>query len=99
MNERNLTPPFKKGHSGNPGGRPKEFAAVKALARKHAEEAIQVLVQQLSSEDAKLRIAAANALLDRAIGKPVQPQAGADGDEPLEVTFRWASSFRVETMP
>ena len=35
---------WKKGQSGNPGGRPKEVAQVKALARQHCEEAIQTLV-------------------------------------------------------
>ena len=34
MNDDNLKP-FKKGQSGNPGGRPKEVAEVKALARAH----------------------------------------------------------------
>ena len=36
--------PFKKGQSGNPGGRPKVIAEVKELARAHTGEAIETLV-------------------------------------------------------
>jgi len=36
--------PFKKGQSGNPGGRPKIVGEVKELARTHTAEAIETLV-------------------------------------------------------
>ena len=41
--------PFKKGQSGNPGGRPKVVAEVKELARAHTAEAIQTLVSIMTN--------------------------------------------------
>lgn len=63
---------FQKGQSGNPGGRPKECAEVKALARQYGPEAIEKLVTLLRGEDARVAKAAADSLLDRAYGKPTQ---------------------------
>ena len=37
--------PFKKGKSGNPGGRPKVIAELRALARAHAPDAIKELAR------------------------------------------------------
>lgn len=65
--------PFKKGKSGNPGGRPKEFKEIQELARKHAPEAIAALVKVCTKGDSEsARVAAATALLDRGFGKPPQ---------------------------
>jgi hypothetical protein len=44
VNNGNLKP-FRNGQSGNPGGRPKEVAEVKALARTHTITAIETLVK------------------------------------------------------
>lgn len=63
---------FKKGASGNPGGRPKEAAEVKALAREYGAEAITKLVELLRGDDLRVAKAAADSLLDRAYGKPGQ---------------------------
>src|SRR5271170_3152838 len=65
--------PFKKGQSGNPGGRigvPKE---VRELARTHTEDAINRLVFWMKSDDPRASVAASNSLLDRGYGKPVAP--------------------------
>jgi len=43
--------PFAKGVSGNPGGRPRELADVKALAREHTTEAIETLVELMQRQD------------------------------------------------
>ena len=66
--------PFKKGQSGNPGGRPKTIAAVRDLARKHSFEAIETLVTIMrnKNEPASARRAAASDILDRGYGKPTQ---------------------------
>ena len=63
---------FQKGKSGNPGGRPKEIAEVKALARAHTTTAIKTLVKIAQSGKATdaARVLASVALLDRGWGKP-----------------------------
>lgn len=77
--------PFKKGQSGNPGGRPRENYEVRNLARSHTEEAIERLAFWMRSDNAKASPAACNALLNRAWGTPVQMTelTGRDGG-PLE---------------
>jgi len=64
--------PFKKGQSGNPGGRPKEDAEVRAAARLHGIAAIDKLVELMNDDDPRIQISAANAILDRGFGKPAQ---------------------------
>ena len=63
--------PFPKGVSGNAGGRPKAAHSIQELARKHTNEALDVLVQIMLNQKApsNARVAAANTLLDRAYGK------------------------------
>lgn len=74
--------PFRKGQSGNPGGRPKEDGDVKLLARQHTVAAIERLAHWLMSDNAKASVSAAQALLDRGYGRAPQAITGADG-EPL----------------
>jgi HEAT repeat protein len=63
---------FKPGVSANPGGRPKVAAEVRALAQEHSAEAVRILVEIMQNSKAPLasRAAAANNILDRAIGRP-----------------------------
>jgi HEAT repeat protein len=77
---------FKPGESGNPGGRPKEAAEVKALARSHCVEAITTLVRLMRSEDEKVAKAASDSLLDRGIGKPAQVIIGDVDEDPVQVS-------------
>ena len=65
---------FKKGHSGNPGGRPAVIAEIQQLARKHTGEAIDTLtaIMKDSSASPAARVSAASILLDRAGGKAPQ---------------------------
>ena len=85
---------FKRGQSGNPGGRPKRPATieayqtttdVRAAARSHTTTALQTLADAMRSEIAPwaARVAAANAILDRGWGKPSQAveHAGSVGVE------------------
>jgi hypothetical protein len=77
---------FKKGQSGNPGGRPKEDNDDKQLAREHSEEALQRLLTWMRSENPKASVAACQAVLDRAYGKPAQALIGGDeNDPPLKI--------------
>jgi hypothetical protein len=64
--------PFKPGQSGNPTGMSKNAAKVIKTAEDHVADAIEVLAKALKDKDSKVRIAAANAILDRGMGKPKQ---------------------------
>lgn len=65
---------FKKGQSGNPGGRPKVVGEVQELAREHSTEAIATLAAIMRDKKAPpaARAMASNSILDRAYGKPPQ---------------------------
>ena len=77
--------PFAPGQSGNPGGRPKENAEVKALARSHGKAALEKIVALMSSADERIALAASQTLLDRGFGKPTQPLSGDDEMPALKV--------------
>jgi hypothetical protein len=79
---------FQKEQSGNPRGRPKVVQEVRDLARLHTGEAIEVLASIMNDEgqDARARVAAASAILDRGHGKPqqcVNVQAAVERPEPI----------------
>ena len=62
---------FKKGSCPNPGGRPKEGAEIIALAKELSEDAVRSLHQlATNARSEKVRVEAAVALLDRALGRP-----------------------------
>jgi hypothetical protein len=65
---------FKPGRSGNPGGRPKEVAEVRELAKQHTEKAINVLERIMNDEKAppSAQVAAAESLLNRGWGRAPQ---------------------------
>jgi hypothetical protein len=62
---------------------------VKSLARTHANVAVKTLVQVMRDKEAPAhaRILAANAILDRGWGKPLQPIA-SEGDKPVRFVHR-----------
>ena len=83
---------FMKGQSGNPGGRPREIGEIRDLARAHTSDAIEALrgIAVDLSAPASARVAASEALLNRAWGRPSLAIAGPDEAEPLELIVRWA---------
>ncbi len=63
---------FKRGQSGNPGGRPKLPADIREAFKAKAPEALEVLIRCLQSDDDRIAMMAAQAILDRGYGKPAQ---------------------------
>jgi hypothetical protein len=76
-------PNWTKGVSANPGGRPRVIGDLKKLVRSYTDEAISALVDVMNNkaESGSARVSAAQALLDRGYGKPLQQvELGHPGD-------------------
>ena len=63
---------WQKGQSGNPGGRPKTPEYLKDRIRSLSDKAVDALEQALASDDDRVKIQAAQILLDRGYGKSAQ---------------------------
>ena len=74
---------WKPGQSGNPGGRPKVSAEIRDLARDHGAKAIERLVALMHSKNESVAVRAAEALLDRGYGRPVQGMALSGAERPV----------------
>ncbi|BAB50793.1 DUF5681 domain-containing protein [Mesorhizobium japonicum] len=61
---------WKPGVSGNPSGRPKTPEEVKEMLRALTPKAVQRLGEALDGDDQKLRVTAAQEILNRTLGKP-----------------------------
>jgi len=66
---------FTKGISGNPSGRPAQPEDVKEMLKAATAPAVQLLVDTMNDREAKpeLRVRCAELLIDRVLGKAVQP--------------------------
>jgi hypothetical protein len=85
---------FKKGESGNPGGRPKVIADLRALARAYAPDAIKELARlAIKAKSEAARVAAIRELLDRGYGKA--QQMVENEDDPSNKT---AEELRTELL-
>ena len=78
---------FRKGQSGNPGGRPKVLGEVQELARQCAPTVIVELARlALRAKSETARIAAIRELLDRAYGRPRQVvEVSVPAGDPLQM--------------
>jgi hypothetical protein len=75
---------FKKGVSGNPGGRPKGLQGFREWLEGTREQRQSALIQLLASEDERVRLEALKHADAYDYGKPSQPVTGEDGG-PLQV--------------
>jgi hypothetical protein len=82
-------PKFKKGQSGNPGGRPQGRTEFARLARKHAPECLERLMHWVRSTKGAASVRAAQLVLERAFGpSPTAEEAAMiSGDEGKTSTF------------
>lgn len=73
--------PFAPGKSGNPGGVPAHVKKIRDLCGKHSEAAFRTILHLMQrSRSDKIRLAAAEAILDRAGVKAMQIEVtGAEG--------------------
>lgn len=61
---------FKRGQSGNPGGRTAEIAEVQTIARRASPRAIKRLVELIEDDDPRVALLADEKVLKRVRGKP-----------------------------
>lgn len=88
--------PYKKGQSGNPGGRAREKPFLAALnmeiAKRGADrKALRKVAAALLEKAEAGDMAAINALMDRLDGKAMQP-VGGDEDHPFKLISEWRST-------
>ena len=89
--------PFVKGQSGNPGGRKKESGDLREMARAASPDMLQILINlaKTSASD-RSRVTAANAVLDRAYGKPAQTLGDGDGNPVEWIDLLRAARERID---
>ena len=76
---------WKKGQSGNPGGRPTVPAEVKEALLVACPRAVQRLIEFVEDPDPKIALTACERVIERVLGRVPLPLQGADG-EPLAVS-------------
>ena len=97
---------FQRGRSGNPGGRPKLPADIREAFKAKAPQALEVLTRCLQSDDDRIAMMAAQAILDRGYGRPTQSIDANIYDDPVRyivelpeksaTTEEWLENIRRE---
>lgn len=84
----------REGAGRKPGVPNKVKREIAEAAQEYSDKALEVLADvMLNSDNAGSRVAAANAILDRAHGKPAQAvKVAGDQDAPIQQVIRWALS-------
>jgi hypothetical protein len=90
---------FKPGQTGNPGGFSADIAAVRRLARENSIEAMQqILTLMRTAKDERVRLVAADKVLERSWGRPKEEdpkdRPPMDRERILEL-LRYASTLVV----
>lgn len=99
MEQRDHKGRFLKGVSGNPGGRTPMPEELKSAARGMSMKALKVLEDALNDDDPRVRIVAANSILERAYGKPAtaeKPEGGGSNSQAHITALLALSSSIVE---
>jgi hypothetical protein len=82
-----LLRPWQPGQSGNPGGPPKPVREALRLAREATPAAMRELIALLGDPDPRIRLLAANSLLDRGLGRARErPPADDDAEGPPDLS-------------
>ena len=86
--------PFEKGKSGNPGGRPKMDDETKTILKAAAPDAARLMVEMMNNPKVqpKLRMQAAEVVMDRVYGKATQPIEGSM-DNHIEIVMGGAEKY------
>jgi hypothetical protein len=84
------------GRSGNPRGRAHAPIDIAALAREHGPKCIEVVAQLLTDKDKRLRLAAAQTLLDRGFGRAPATLSVDGGADYLGLHLLAARSIATE---
>ena len=88
------------GRSANPGGRPGVPDVIKATLRELSPRAVERLGELLDSDDERIQLEAAKAILDRHLGRPaIQADLTLRGDAPaahLQALIELARKRRAE---
>ena len=80
--------PWQPGQSGNPEGMNKARREAHRLARTAAPDAMAVLIERMNdpAEDSRVRTVAANAVLDRGLGKAKESPPEDDDKEDIDLS-------------
>ena len=85
---------FVKGNSANPGGRPKMDDETKEILKAAAPDAAKLMVKMMNDPkiQPKLRMQAAEVVMDRVYGKATQPIEGSV-DNHIEIVMGGAKKY------